>query len=328
MRLSRRVFEDEKRLLKRRLGVSDARLAELLRMDHESALDATSYKLLSIKDSQFDCQWIDMFDDFWFYKRCLHLVSNGSLNHDISEGVDTTPLSMLEQDVTLDTMIDGNEVYMRLGRRNFPIVVRDKRYYWSVRVYIDYHNPEYIITFDETERLVKVLVHSCSVCNTCGRCTEASCGGGVFIRPRVRENCVLESIGSQPLEIVAMLMDAVNRYLNREKLSRKHYKSASENPLRSLMIACEDNGDDTERVMPMFTYVKEYCPSKPYVYKGGHHKSPVSHTRSGYFRRSRCGDHILKDGEFVKVEKGLGQYTYVAPQLVNASKDSVLANIV
>lgn len=327
MRLSRKVFEEQKRLLKKRLGVSDVRLAELLRMDYQSASYAASGKLLSITGNRFDYHWIDMFDDFWFYKRCLHLVSNGDLNSDISEGVDTTPLSNLEQDVTLDTMIDGNEVYIRLSHRNFPIVVRDKRYYWTVSVYTDYHDPEYIMTFNETDRLVKVLVHECSVCNKCGRCTEASCGG-TYIRPRVRENCKLESIGKQPLEIIAMLMDVVNRYLNREKLSRKRYKAASENPLRSLMIACEDNDADTERVMPMFTYVKEYCPSKPYVYKGGHHKSPVSHTRSGYFRRSRCGDHILKDGEFVKVEKGLGQYTYVAPQLVNASKDAVMANIV
>ena len=327
MRLSRKVYEEEKKLLKKRFGVNESRLTELLCMDHLSASEAMSGKLLNIVGNRLDYYWIDLFDDFWFYKRCLHLVSNGALNRDISDGVDTTPLSKLEQDVTLDTIIDGKEVYIRLSRRNFPIVIRDKRYYWTVHVYTDYHKPEYTMTFDETDRLVKVFMHSCSECNKCGRCTEASCGG-VYLRPRGRENCAFESIGAQPLEIVAMVMDAVSRYLNREKLSRKRYKAASENPLRSLMVACEDTDADTERVMPMFTYVKEYCPSKPYVYKGGHHKSPVSHTRSGYFRRSRCGDHILKDGEFVKVAKGLGQYTYVAPQLINASKDSVMANIV
>ena len=44
MRLSRKVFEDEKRQLKRRLGVSDSRLTELLRMDFQSASDAASGK--------------------------------------------------------------------------------------------------------------------------------------------------------------------------------------------------------------------------------------------------------------------------------------------
>ena len=326
MRLSRKVFEEEKRLLKRRLGVNDSRLTELLCMDYKNASEETSGKLLSMKGTNFDCYWIDLFDDFWFYKRCLHLVSSGMLNRDISEGVDTTPLSRLEQDVTLDTIINGNEVYIRLSHRNFPIMVRDKCYYWTVRVYTDYHDSSYTMTFNETDRLVKVLIHSCSECNKCCKCTKSSCGA--YLRPRYRENCVFESIGVQPLEIIAMMMDAINRYLNREKLSRKRYKDAIENPLRSLMIACEDTGEDTERVMPMFTYIKEYCSSKPYVYKGGHHKSPVSHIRSGYFRRSRRGEYILKDGEFVKVSKGLGQYTYVAPQLINADKDAVIADIV
>ena len=327
MRLSRKVFEIEKGLIKKRLGISDKKLVELIEMDHDDSIFATDGKLINIQGDRFDYTWIDMFDCVWYYKRCLHLISNGDLNCDISEGVDTTPLTNLEQDVTLDTIINGTEVYMRLMHRNFPVIIRDKKYYWTIDVYIDSQESTYTMSFNETDKLVKVLVHGNKTCDKCKKCTLASCGD-IYIRPRVRDNCVFENVGKKPLELVAMFMDVVNRYLNREKLSRKRYKDKAENPLRSVMVACEDTDQDTERVMPMFTYIKEYCPSKPYIYKGGHHKSPVAHTRSGYFRKSRCGDHILKDGEFVKVEKGLGQYTYVAPKLINAKKDAVMASIV
>lgn len=326
MRLSRRVFEREKKELKALLGASDSRITELIKMNHEEALDATNGKLFAFTGNAIDYSKIDLFDDVWFYKRCLHLISNGNLNHDISEGVDTTPLAKLDKDVTLDVMIDGEEVFLRLQKRTYPVVVRDNRYYWTVNVYTDEDNILYSMSFGESEKTVKVLIHDNNKCSSCGVCHEVECGA--YVRPRNRPFCVLEDVGLKPLELIAMLMDTISRYVNREKLSRKRSKPGEENPLHSIMVACEDTGSDTECILPMYSYVKEYEPSKPYVYKGGHHKSPVAHPRSGYFRRSRCGDHIMRDGEFIKVPKGMGQYTHVKPTLVNAGKDSVFAQIV
>ena len=93
------------------------------------------------------------------------------------------------------------------------------------------------------------------------------------------------------------------------------------------MIAHEETGDDKERVMSLYQYVKEYRESPKYEYKGGHHASPVEHPRSGYYRKCKHGSYILSDGEFKFVGKGLGKFSYVKPCLVNAGKDEIMAEM-
>lgn len=324
MRMSREIYENDKSTIKKLLRCSDSELVRLLKMDHDEAVSEIAPKLIEFKGNVMSMENVDIFDSIYYYKRCLHLIT-GETKVDVSEGLDTTCLENLNNDVILDTMVNDKEVCLRLVRRNFPVVVRGKRYYWTVIAYSD-SKELFNASFDCDAKVTRLFLMPNKLCSKCKLCNKTS-DDNFIIRPRNKVDCLLEQVGATPLELVAIVINAIERYLSRDKISVTKQRKVTKKDTECIRVASVDLDTDTERVLPLVQYIKEYCPSKPYVYKGGHHKSPVSHPRSGYYRRSKCGDHVLRDGEFVKVPKGMGSYTYVQPTLVNADKDSVLASI-
>lgn len=78
-----------------------------------------------------------------------------------------------------------------------------------------------------------------------------------------------------------------------------------------------------DKVVPLQRYISEH-PSE-YVYKGGHHASPVPHVRRGFYRKSRGrGDYDLVNGEYIYVGDKQGKYSYVSATHVGTKNDTVI----
>lgn len=123
-----------------------------------------------------------------------------------------------------------------------------------------------------------------------------------------------------PTEVFNILNYVVYGYLNRQK---KKCSGSLKKVLHNIHKVCDDGKDVVIESL-------QYTPSanKDYEYKGGYHASPISHERSGYFRRSRGrGDYDLVDGEFVFVGGKLGKYSYVAPCHVNGRDGTIVYKV-
>lgn len=332
MRLSRKVFLKEKEAIKKQLGYSEELITKLIKMDHDEATSRVASNIIAKQLSNskgksnitFRNDALDLFDSLWFYKRNIHLVAQ-YFNVDVTRGVNTESLNKLEQDMNIDTIIAGKEYSISVIHRIYPLIVNNQECYWTIKVFTNESVEEtYSFSFNACEKVLKVYMFDCKLCKDCEECNKLN--DDIRLRPRFRTFCSITEAGlASPIEILGFVMSLVDKYVNREKLSRKPTESGS---LRSIMIEHENVDEDTTKVLSLYQYTKEYKQSKPYVYKGGHHKSPVSHPRSGYYRRCKHGDYVLEDNEFKKVTKGLGQFTYVRPTLVNANKDSVQYQVV
>lgn len=361
MRYSTEQYLKNKSELKEVLGVTAKRLDEILNMSHEDALEEVTVPLLfnGIKASnkyvpgtrklQIDQgEVFDLFDDVFFYKKSLHLIT-ARFEYDENEPFDTTVLTKLDKDVIIDTISDGgDELCVRVFHRDYPVYIRDSVMDWSIDVsrFLDpkkgssftqtvLANSSDISTeahatahFCATDNLRKVYIakksNGCGICNKC----KTSSVEDLNLRPKHCTECKVETIMDSDLfSIIYTAIKAIEAYVNREKVAKKASKLLATDKVRSIMVATETEGD-TERVIPLIDYIYEYHESVRKEYQGGHHKSPVSHDRRGYFRKSKRGNYIRVNGEFVEVQKGTGTFTKVAPTKVKPESDFVQKFIV
>lgn len=114
-------------------------------------------------------------------------------------------------------------------------------------------------------------------------------------------------------------------YDARNIITRKNTKKAAAYNQCKVHVANSEPNIDKIVMLPLDEYVKDYKASQSYVYKGGHHASPVTHMRRGYYRRVRKGgDYIFKNRKFEKVENKQGNYCFVRPTQVNSKTDRVI----
>lgn len=344
MRLSGKVYKKVKEHFMVGLNINESEYVEMIKGDyHEGASRASSASIAGLlvgkKDSTgpivFSNELGDDFDFLWFYKRNLHVVlpEIESIVYD-SDGVDCTALKSLDKDIDIDTVLPsllGPQVsFVRVIKRNIPIWFGNNSCDCTIEV-IHEDDSKLRFHFTMSDKVRKVFIESIRWCtaNKCNACKHINCNKGVehVLRPRFRDGCAIRNYFCEPLVLVCIANTIAETYLNREKLSRARKPTAASESLKRIMIAHDDNDEDRERVIPLYEYVKEYHESEKYEWKGGHHASPVSHPRSGYWRKARHGTHILKDGKFIEVGRGLGKYIYVKPTVVNAHKDSVLSDM-
>ena len=336
MKLSRRIYEHDKKVVKDILGIGDKELTDMIQRDHDEVTDKICSKLLFSNLNKVGNQLVvnqralDTFDDVYFYKRCVHLLSGEREGIDITDGLNTMVLSETDSDIILDTLLNGKEICLKLYHRTYPAYIFGKPYHWTLAVYSELES-SFSILFNADENVRKVYIDdlsSESLCEKCGGCKRVG-SPTAYLRPRVRQNCQLEKEYANPLYLVGIMIDALETYIHKRtvKINKKE-RTATYTKKGRTQVARIDSDEDTLYSVSANKGSQVYNPSTPYVYKGGHHKSPVSHTRNGYFRKSSKGDHIIKDGQFVKVEKGMGNYTYVRSTIVNADKDSVAIRMI
>lgn len=331
MRISTEVYSENKKALMKEMGWSQAKLAEMIRGEYEegaSAVYGMSIRLNLTKGNFIDSTLIDLWDSVYFYSREIHVVlPEIDRLHIPEEGVNTVILSKLEKDLTIDTVIGGDEFYIHLAHRNVPVIINDYRCDWTLRV-TDRNLNQFSYHFKEGLNTRKVYMTTCDYAES-GSCTKCGAleykGTTLYRRGLFKSDCKFERHWGIPIMYLVIALDVAASYINREKRGRK--PSTALPQTRKMMVATPDVGAETVRPIPLYAYVKEYRESQPYVYKGGTHKSPVCHDRSSYFRRCKHGNYIRKDGEFIEVPKGVGNFCKVRATVVNPEKDETLADM-
>lgn len=345
MRLSTKEYKRRKELLMNKLRINEREYAELIKGDYHtgasrvategisdflSKIDVSSNFSVRVMDNDVTDDW----DFVWYYKRNLHVVLPEVESYYFdTDGIDCTCVKDIDKDVDIDTVlptVQGPKVtYIRVIKRNFPVRFRNSVCDCTIQV-IHEDSESMRFHFEVGGKVRKIFIETLDKCKGCDKCTRVKTVEGVqcVLRPRFREECAVNNSYSDAFGILSLAMNVINIYNKREKISRQRKSTPELETMRSIMVASEEGEHDTERLMPMFDYVREYHESVRQEWKGGHHASPVSHPRSGYWRKAKHGTHILSNGEFIEVGRGLGKYIYVKPTIVNADKDSVLAEMI
>ena len=341
MRLSTKEYKKRKEAVIKKLNITEAEYAELIKEDyHKGAGMMSSNHIVNLlmdgKTKVLDGRAVlEDWDFVWFYKRNLHVVLPEVEAYTFdTDGIDCLNFANMDKDVDIDTVLPTRHgpmvTYIRFIKRNIP--VRFQKSICNCTIAVLHENGEELrFHFVISNKVRKIFLEKPNCCKDCNKCNrmKSTDGWEHVLRPRFRGGCCAEETFSEPFGILSIVAHVINIYLKREKLSKSKKVTAETKSLRAIMVARDDDDDkDTERLMPMFDYVKEYHESPTYEWKGGHHASPVSHPRSAYWRKAKHGTHILVNGEFVEVGRGLGKYVYVRSTIVNADKDSTLAEMV
>lgn len=113
---------------------------------------------------------------------------------------------------------------------------------------------------------------------------------------------------------------------NRYSLTRKNGKVAKEYERAKVHVATTESKTDT--LVLLHKYAKEYSYVGKRESKGGHHKSPIAHDRTGFYRKSRgAGDYEYINGEFVFVGDKKGHYSWVRATRVTGKKANVIYKV-
>lgn len=119
----------------------------------------------------------------------------------------------------------------------------------------------------------------------------------------------------RPELIVQITCHALYCYKYRDTLQRTNGKARRVYRQSKVHVASK-----TSRTGDTYVPLAEYKTVKS-EYKGGHHRSPVPHSRRGFYRRSRGrGDYELINNKFVYVGEMQGHYSYVTATSVNSDK--------
>ena len=335
MRLSSQIYKDKKHEFIKTMGLTESSYTEMIKGDYDTGAGQCSakavVKVLAGESKKLQSKEIDLWDSLWFYKRNFHVVVSLPDEVEINKrGLDTTILSKLDKDLEIDFLMDSEPYYVHAIRRNIPIVINGYECVYTIEVYNSKKECKRF-HFASVEKCRKVYMSGCAYAEKgeCDGCGKVACTtGDTFFRRSIYKSSCSDSDKWAPMIFLTIVLNVADKYINREKAVRRKSSDESVSNIAVTNAVAIELDTDKERVLSMKEYVYEYRESKKCEYKGGHHASPVSHPRSGYWRKSNRGTHILKDGEFIEVGRGLGKYVYVKETLVNAHKDSVVSDMV
>ena len=130
-------------------------------------------------------------------------------------------------------------------------------------------------------------------------------------------------------EILMDVLYAAYLWENRGSIFKKRSEAGKAYERKPMCVQMNHKDEDEEDVIiPLPVHTKRYEPSVIRGYKGGHHASPVEHTRRSYYRKSRGrGDYDLVDGKFIYVGRLMGHYTKVRACKVSGIKKTIMYKV-
>lgn len=327
MRLSTKIYSSKKVLFMSKMHMSDDTYSGLLKVD----LD---YGLSLIQKYGYRGKLVAMYKYLWCYKRQIHAVFSSDLpdmrftNHAVLN------LDLIgDRGLSIDANICGRILYIHIIKLLNPIIFNGIDYSHSITLYNESLETQVLYVSSKSKGrtvLFKKRFDSCTKCNRCGK---------VQSDDKLRVANIMNLMRSCPeharkwsdvgciLYVVGYTLNWYGSHVSKEVKHRSNDKSLHRKC--AIVEPCEsDDYSDTERIVTVINKEYTYRESTKRRRLSGTHKSPVSHYRSGYYRKSSCGDHILVDGEFVPVVKGQGTYTWVHPTIVNPNKDTSIADVI
>lgn len=285
----------------------------------------------------------------YHYNRSLHFKVDSIPDRDIS---DMSILDRLNNDMFIDIELNGIKYCVVAFKRSYPVKINGLNITYTLHVFSDIYNvndfnhlhaivlaltPAYTLNICVSDNVKRVYVENpgpaslcAQQCKQCERCNSmdfmwngVSCSYRKYpINLRGRDNCPLAHLSLIPNDVLRCFLHISECYLNRSTITRKNGVTAKKYNKCKVHIAKEVLPmQDKEVLLPLHKYVYEYKESQPYVYKGGHHASPIAHERRAHFRKARKhGDYIRVGDEFKFVGEGKGNYCYVRGTVVNVKK--------
>ena len=336
-RLSTMMFIKWKNELKKQLHIGEAECIELLKMDYEDVMTKYGGEIMSEQMARLaevnkeypvvhmkldQGAMFNTLETVYFYKRSHHLITQ-RFEWDDSIPIDTRVFEKLDRDVVIDTIDDdGDPLVIRVVHRTYPFFVKDMRLDWSISIF----GGGPVMTYFHTrcmENVNKVFIQRSG--GYCGECTTCNCSSNaeLLLRPKHRPSCQInDDYHSDIFSLLYTAVRAIDAYVNRTVVVKKIKSNPDKEIVRNIMVA-RDDPNGSERVLPLVDYVYEYKESQRKEWQGGHHAAPCSHERKGYFRKAKRGNYIRKDGEFIEVPKGTGNFIRVRPTKVNWQNDEV-----
>jgi hypothetical protein len=303
----------------------------------------------------------DVICSVWLYNRSLHFYLDSIPNMNV---IDTTILDRNEKDFFINLNFKGKPYSVHASSRatEQSIGIRNASIKWSFSVYDntvldrisfssddstknDLNNSLLYYFHVETKQDVRRLYIDPNYKYAmekdkyyCGSCTKCQLLSSCKFRNeevalvqysiKYKDNnpiCLLHKNNlPTPADVLKCAIHALECYENREVILKKRNKKKESYEECKVHVANASLGDKIV-MLPLHEYAAECKESQKHESKGGHHASPVAHTRRGFFRRSRKrGDYILQDGEFIYVGGKKGNYSFVNETTVNAHSDRVI----
>lgn len=304
-----------------------------------------------------------LFEHLYFYRRNLHLMVDDAFNKLPDVNIkDLTLFNKVNRDMCIDITYNERQFAVYVYHRTFPIRDKSKKLNldWTIQVFgylpkimdlnksalfLNAMRPLYTFHLEASNDTKRVYIEpgprqsfcreTCDRCNRCNATYKSrSLTGDELILLnhslvyKDKSNCHLfiDLHAPAPVDLLKYIVHALECYTCRETLTRKNgKKTAAYNQCKVHTAKDMDSKGDTIVMLPLHEYVAEYRESHPSEYKGGHHASPVTHERRGYFRKARKhGNYIRNGNEFIRVEDGKGTYCFVRATTVNRKTDNVI----
>ena len=332
MRLSTQTYIEEQKQFIKKFGISKKDMPRLLELDYENWVSMFAPQIMveqmeahkySNKIVMHQTDIFDLMEAVYFYKRAIHLITS-RFDWDDSIPIDTSVLSDVNNDFIIDTINDsGTPMCVKVSKRTYPIHIRNNIVDWSVTIFTEKHPEKFTFHFYTGADTHKVFVLGKNkYCENCGGCKYCSTETDLLIRGKHKNFCQAnKELDCDIFSVLYTALQVIDAYVNRKTVVKNLPRYHGSSKIRSIMVANVEG--DSEVSLPLIDYVYEYRESVKREYKGGHHKSPVSHDRRGYYRKAKRGNYIRKDGEFIEVPKGTGNFTHVRATKVNPESDFV-----
>ena len=250
-----------------------------------------------------------------------------------------------EEDMYIDFKYSGCDCFLYIWKRNFPLILDKIEYWYNIIVcskndkvmsvdrqsisstcgqawkfipFMKYH-----ITEDGIHHLSEINVNSqfAKITYEWDLFDIENTGEvAAFISDEEHMNEQFMQYGLPCYEIVISVINhATYCYENRGMLTRKNGVVSRKYNNNSVHIT---KPLESDVYVPLHVYAKEYEPSVRSEYKGGHHRSPIEHTRKEHYRKSRGrGNYDLVNNEYVYVGGMKGHYSLVPETKVNGTKN-------
>lgn len=321
MRLSEKIYSNNKREFMRRMAWSEADYSDRLKCSYGSSLKYLYDMSSDIVHLPSGADKVgNLWEFLWGYKRDTHIVLPHCDYPEIGvDGVNISHLSDIKGNLNIDVTLDGHEVFIHVvpightvEMKSFSSGCNNCNYVATVYVW-ETLQCRFLFSASDGVKEIYPEWYPCLIGSTFALCKSVKQGSNESL---FGNGFKLYSSNYEPLLFLQVIAAASYEYLR--GISGKNGEGSSDrSELEVNGVVHNFDTDYYDRVLSLNEYIKER--SLVLAECSQHRVSPVKHPRAGHYRKCNNGNYSLVDGKYVEVPKGTGQFIYVKPTTVNAN---------